>query len=420
MTMPGSRTRARLGAAAVVAFIVPVLLLSSSSASTPQFGGAVRMPGGSVSEPGIDVGPDGTIFVNGIQGLPSHSKAWRSTDGASTFQQLAFGSPYSRYPGGGDSDVVVGDGGRVYFLDLSAVSNSLARSEDNGSTWVDGTPFTTLPLSDRQWIALGERDPSTGKDTVYVNYHFIQPPQNIMFARSRDGGTTWDWHTVPSGTGGALPGQLVSDGDFVAYNYATASGVMYLVRSFDAGTTWTSHRVSITSDVAGSLSAVAMDGNAMYIAWINRLDWSVRVSRSLDRGETWELFPLEVSTDGSSSMFPWIAARDGKVAVTWYGADDWAGDPNAAPGIASWRIKYAETFDYDLGFTAPVNATSIAKRGRICTEGLNCTSGRELGDFHQVAIDLQGKSLIAYVDIQCDTGVGGQECGGANVVKQVS
>lgn len=421
--MAPARTRStsrRLAGCALVALTLPVLLLASSSASAPQFGPAVRMPGGSVSEPGIDIGADGTVFVNGIQGLPVHSKLWRSTDDAASFQQIAFPSPYNRFPGGGDADVAIGEGGRVYFLDLSAVSNSLARSDDNGETWVEGTPFTTLPVSDRQWIALGSHDTVTGEDTVYVNYHFIQPPQNIMFARSRDSGLTWEWHTAPSGLGGALPGQLVADGDFVAYNYASLSGVMYLVRSIDAGTTWTQHRVSTTSDVSGTtLTAVAMDGNDMYIAWINRLDWSVRVSRSTDRGETWMTFPVTVST-GGSSMFPWIAARNGKVAVAWYGADNLTGDPNTAPSSAEWHVKYAEAPSWDQGFGAPVDATTIAKRGRICTEGLSCSGGRELGDFLQVALDGEGKALISYVDIHCDAGSSDVlECGGANVVKQL-
>jgi hypothetical protein len=235
-----------------------------------------------------------------------------------------------------------------------------------------------------------------------------------MFARSRDSGLTWDWHAAPAGFGGALPGQIVSDGDFVAYNYES-SGIMYLVRSFDAGTTWTRHQVTLIQEATQNLTAVTLDGNDMYIAWINRFDYSVRVAHSADRGETWPLDEIVTVSTGGTAMFPWVDARDGKVAVTWYGADNATGNPNTVPGNTEWKVKYVEAQPWVNGFTAPVDASQgVVKRGIICTAGISCTTGRELGDFLQVAIDLEGKSLISYVDLVCDP-----YCRGANVVKQL-
>lgn len=383
--------------------MVPAMVIGSGRASSVSFGDPVPLEA-TASEPVIEVGPGGTVFVSGIYGVGGHSPLWRSDDQAASFNPVDFGTVYKRLPGGGDSDLVLGRDRRVYFLDLWAGSNSIAHSEDNGATWIDGTPFTTLPVSDRQWVALGKRDARTGKDTVYVVYHLIQPPQSIAFSRSRDGGLTWDLPVLPAGTGGALPGQIVADGDFVAFNYH-AGNTMFFVYSRDAGTTWTTVKVTERPDVfEGNLTAVAMDParrDDLAIAWINRRDFSVEVARSSDRGLRWGT-PVRVSVDGKSNVFPWIDARKGKVAVAWYGANQ-PGDPNAVTG--DWRVRYAESTDHGATFGRPVDATEVVKRGAVCTNGVLCESGRELGDFLQVAVDLGGRSLISYVDLVNGTSV---------------
>ncbi|MFA5891227.1 MAG: sialidase family protein [Actinomycetota bacterium] len=401
---------ARAGAliAALLAVVAPLVAPVSSHAEFEFVSGGKLSGSGGATEPGIDIAPDGrTIFVNGINGIPSHSLLWRSDDGGSSFKKLTFPLPYSRFPGGGDADVVVGEDGHVYFLDLWAGSNSIAYSPDLGENWTQGTPFTTLPLSDRQWISLGERNPETGLDTVYVAYHFIQPPQSLMLSRSDDSGLTWTWHVgVPGLVGtGALPGQIVSDGKWVAFNYVNGRN-MYIAMSADAGVTWTKKQVSwIPTVYEGSLTAVAQDPmnkDDLYIAWIDDQDFSVRVGRSYNRGQDWEwgekVSGPEDSEDGMSNIFPWIAARDGKVSVAWYGADE-PGDPNNVSPATEWRVRYAESTDRGATFGAPVDATGVVKRGFICTQGLSCNAGRELGDFLQIALDGDSNAMISYVDV---------------------
>lgn len=161
------RRPARLTWLFVAAVTVPATMFVGARAAGPTFAAPVRASGGG-SEPGIDIGGDGAVFVNAPSGLGVHSKLWRSLDGGASFQPTVFSTGYNRLPGGGDSDVVVAPGGRIYFLDLWAGSNSLTVSLDNGTTWTSGTPFTTLPLTDRQWIAVGARNPVTDKDTVYI------------------------------------------------------------------------------------------------------------------------------------------------------------------------------------------------------------------------------------------------------------
>jgi hypothetical protein len=393
---------------ALAGALVPALMLGSGRADGPTFGAPVRLTGCSGSEPVIEIGPDGTVFASPIPGLPVHSSLCRSISGGASFSSISFTRPYDRLPGGGDSDVAVGSGGRVYFLDLWAGSSSIAVSYDNGSSWTQGTPFTSLPLTDRQWIALGRRMPD-GKDTVYVVYHFIQPPQWFAFSRSRDGGLTWDWHTVPVMGVGAV-GSIVADGDFVGFTYSSPSGHQYFAYSTDAGATWKRVTASLFQNGVGDITSVAIDPDnpsKLYIAYVSRFDRSVEVVRSTDRGQTWGL-PVTVATNGMSNVFAWVAARNGKVGVAWY-AGSRPGVPDSANG--AWKVRYAESLDHGVTFGPDIEATGVVKNGSVCTSGLACNNvNREFGDFINIAIDAAGKSLIAFVRV---TG------GGASVVKQV-
>lgn len=401
-----ARATARAGAAAVVlgAMAWSVIAPGAGRAAAPSFDIVTPGTRAVVTEPGIDVAPDGTVYLNGIQGIPSHSLLWRSTDGGAKFTKVNFSLPYSRFPGGGDADVALSPDGRVYFLDLWAGSNSISVSKDMGATWVQGTPYTTLSLSDRQWISLGKRG-ANGEDTVYAVYHFIQPPGSLALSRSDDGGATWTFHTlVPPPLGiPALPGQIVSDGDWVAFNYVNGRA-MWIAISPDAGVSWKIVQVSADGEnvFGNSLTAVAMDGNDLYIAWIDGDDFSVKVARSTDRGQTWgpaQRFAT-VAADGQAlgNIFPWVAARSGKVAVAWYGANT-LGDPNRDDSGKEWVVKYAESLDSGATWSDPVAATGVVKRGFVCTSGISCTAGRELGDFLQVAIGNDGRSLISFVDV---------------------
>lgn len=376
-----------------------VALAPGSGASAPSFHDWVRA-GSGITEPGIHIAPDGTIFVDGPSGVPVHSKLFRSTDDGQTFSEVAFGTGFNRLPGGGDSDVEIRttpSGQRIYFLDLWAGSNSITISEDNGATWTTGTPFTTLPLSDRQWIALGRVNELTGMDTVYALYALIQTPNQVMIARSRTGGLTWETHVPAPAALNAygFTGPLVSDGDrFIAFVWEDG-GWLRAAYSEDEGETWGQSEV-IARGVGGLIPVVALDGDDMYATWVHRDDWSIKVARSTDRGRSWSE-PVTVS-GGGSNVFPWIDARDGKVAVAWYAADTHTGRPDAAPAETVWVARYLESIDRGETWSTTVDV-GPGKTGIICISGLSCSldgGGRELGDFMSVAIGYDGKSVVGF------------------------
>lgn len=406
----------KLTGAGLLAIALPAMVLSAGTASSPSFGTPMRVPGARGFEQGINVLPDGTLFVDEPAGLGSHSNAWRLDPGEPDFKKLVFPAPYSRLPGGGDSDVALNDDGRVYFLDLWVGSNSIARSENRGETWSFGSPFTTVPLTDRQWIAVGEHDQQTGQDTVYVVYQQFQPPNWVMFSRSRDGGMLWDYHRpAPFATGGVSgsTGKLVADGRYVAFSYDTSQGRMHVATSADAGETWDAKPVTLFNEADGNITGTALADQRLYTAWIRRDPPAIRFARSLDRGDSW--YPATTLADvPGTAVFSWVAARDEKVAVVWYETATRAQRPDDVGADAEWRVMYTESTDEGATWTSPVSVANVVKSGFICTQGLNCSSGREVGDFLTVTIDPSGRSIVAYYDGIRD----GAPCCGGMIVRQ--
>lgn len=391
----------RISIAASVAVLSVGLIAGQSGAATQlAFDAPLKVPGSRGFEPGIDIAADGTIFTNEPLGFPGHSALYRSTNGGASYTQVTFPSPYSRLPGGGDSDVetAIGPGGkeRVYFIDLWVGSYSIIISDDNGATWNFGSPLTFLPATDRAWIESGGIDPSTGEQKVYI---LTSPfgPGGLKFARSNDGGRTFPFQReVPGVIGaGAQSGQLVADGDFLAFPY-TSGSERHVAYSTDAGTNWTDVQASTFQSATGSIAAMARDSDtgALHTVWQDKFSPGIRLASSYDGGVTWTL-EKNIYSSGRS-QFPWIAAEGGKVAVAWYAAEGYLGDPNTASTSVAWSVKYAESTDNGATYSTPINAVNVVRKGNICTQGLTCQSGRDLGDFLQVTIDAAGRAVISH------------------------
>jgi hypothetical protein len=382
----------------VAACLLSVLSGAPARAAGP-FGAPVHVPSSRGYEPGIDVAASGTVFVNEPEYF--HSPGWRSANGGLSFTQISMGIPYNRFPGGGDSDMAVGHDGRVYYADLWVGSNSIERSDDDGLTWTFGTPVSTLPLDDRQWIAVGKQTPD-GHDTVYVLVADFSTGSSQL-AISRDSGLTWTWRLPPASTGST--GQLVADDNgFLAYTWVDSNGRLWINTSTDEGSTWRTTRLvgpgAGPGPVPDDIQGLALDGTTLHTVYVDKTDYTVHYLRSLDLGATWQ--PDVVVSSPGSAVFPWVAARNGKVAVSWYGADvSPPTGPDDVGDTARWFIRFAESADGGATFTPQVNADArVVKRGPVCTMGSGCgASGgenRELGDFQQIAIDGSGRALIAY------------------------
>lgn len=410
------------GSAVVVLSLTAALLVAPARAETlgtaavtaPSFGSAVVVTNHDLGEPGIDVAPDGTLYVNAPAGLPLSSEVFRSDDQGATWQETP-ADLRAAFPGGGDSDVAVDQNdGTLYMTDLWLGSSTVSSSTDKGETWT-ANPIQGVLLQDRQWIG------TSGDGIVYHATHQI--PAGLVVSKSIDGGLTFPLNSIaatpldqtgcvcPPGTLVVAPGSDRSLGtdDHVGLVYSTSTGGVNFARSTNGGLTFSNVTIAANdqADTTQAFPVVAADGNGDLVAvWLDVFDNSTAVdmSRSPDWGQTWTAPQTLVSS--GTSLFPWVDARGPEVAVSVYHTTA-SGIPGQVPESAQWYETYLESIDGGATFSSPVTVDSTpAKTGPICPEGVTCNGDRELLDFQSVALDGQGHANLAWtrsVDGQSDT-----------------
>jgi hypothetical protein len=353
-----------------------------------------------LSEPGIDVAADGTIYVNAPDGLPLASYLYRSDDGGVSFALTGL-SVRDLLPGGGDSDVALDPAdGTVYLTDLYLANSTVSVSHDKGETLsFFSNPVGGLPVHDRQWLA------TPGSGIVYHVYN--QAPSGLWVSKSIDGGMSYVFGSLAVSSVArncnCPPGNLVAEGGTatgfsgkVGVIYATGGGGVRFARSASGGLNWSQQVISANAanvDTVSAFPAVAdAGGNKLFAVWLEIVGTGqsrttrVRGSRSTDWGVNWSAPQTLVAT--GTSVFPWLDARGSKVSVVLYRTTDAAKVPDSVPTTAQWFVEYLESTNAGVSFSAPavVDSTPV-KTGPICTEGIGCSGDRELGDFFQVVIE---------------------------------
>lgn len=390
--------KAGLAAASFGVILLPHLTPSANAAT---FGTSVLVSASDITEPGIEVAPDGTLYVHGPTGVPLFSTIWRSGNGGTSWTQT---SQLTRLGlGGGDIDIAIQPNGKLAMTDLWLGSSAVGSSNDKGNTWIMNQ-FQGTPVQDRQWIA------TTGNDVVYHVTH--QLAAGLVVSKSLDGGTAYPVQTLAASTldqNNCLcpPGYLVAEAggqaagmaDKVGTIYTTQTGVRFS-RSLNGGLTWTRSDVDPIGGAStmDAFPVVANAGGGKLVAvWLGVTNSAstVNIATSNDWGGTWSTPRTLVST--GSSVFPWVDAKGGKVAVSLYHTTN-TGGPDRVAESAQWFLKYLESADGGATFGTMTSADATAvKTGPICTDGLNCSTDRELGDFQMVAIDNAGLANISYV-----------------------
>ncbi|GAC1611966.1 MAG: hypothetical protein NVS3B26_30150 [Mycobacteriales bacterium] len=379
-------------------------LLASSAAATTTFAAPVVVSSLRASEPGVNVAKDGTIYVNAPDGLlstlpGSPSLVWRSDNGGASFSQLP-ASLKANLPGGGDSNITVGPDGTLSETDLWLGSSTVSVSTDKGQTWT-AQPLQGIVAQDRQWVA------ATSGGRVYHVTHQI--PTGLYVSRSLDSGLTYPQHVLaatPLDQTGCVcpPGNLIAEdggllADKVGVVFATSDGGVGFARSTNGGLTFTVTRPGPASVATtnGAFPVVADAGGGKLTAVWNAVQGntsSVMLAQSPDFGATWSQ-PLTL-VSGGANVYPWVAAQGSKLAVSLYHSPV-AGTPDGVPASAQWFESYLESTDGGVTFGALTTADpTVAKSGPICTGGINCSSGRELGDFQTVALDNSLKAVLSY------------------------
>jgi hypothetical protein len=378
-----------------------------------------------VGEPGIDVAPDGTLYINApvqLQAGPAPSLLFRSDDCGDDWAITSPAFLRGNLPGGADSDVAIDPSdGTIYYEDLYTVDSTFSISRDKGFTWVFSDPVAGLPLQDRPWLA------SSGRGVVYEAYTqlilgiavtkwVLQGQLSLLTTLAADSLLAGACTSCPPGTvvtERGLDSDILGLMDKVGVIYPTTAGGMRFAGSTNGGLTWSQFTVSPNTpgvDTTHSIPNVANDGSGtLHAVWLEVLPAGspqcglgvgcsrVQYSRSADFGQTW-IPPTTLVVDGTS-VFPWVDARDSKVSVALYHTNAVA-TPDTVPGDSRWLPKYVESLDGGNTWSelVPVSLGS-AKTGPVCTAGSSCVSDRELLDFLQVAIDLQGRANVTWTRV---------------------
>ncbi|MCA1694353.1 MAG: hypothetical protein LC749_06295, partial [Actinobacteria bacterium] len=362
----------------------------------------------------------GRIYITGPSGFVSHlpgsaSPLWRSVDGGATFVMTPPGLRAS-LPGGGDSDVAIDPGdGRLFITDLWLGSDTVSTSSDGGQTWI-ANPLSGIVVEDRQWLA------AAGNDVAYHVTHQI--PAGLVVSRSVLSGVIYPISTVaatPVDQTGCIcpPGNLIAEGggggllglglaDKVGVIYSTSGGGVKFAHSTNSALTFTNTDVKPASaDTTNSNFPVVANAGAgkLVAVWLAQGGASDRVeeSSSPDWGSTWSAPRVIVNT--GTSVYPWVAAKGSRVSVSLYHTSA-SGTPDTVAPSSRWFESYLESTDGGASFGAlqTVDPTP-AKTGIICTGGINCTTGRQLGDFQTVAMDPGGHANMSWNRLQSDGSV---------------
>ncbi|HEY3541483.1 MAG TPA: hypothetical protein VGK79_02990 [Gaiellaceae bacterium] len=383
-------------------------------------------PVGGFSEPSIALSPKDHVYFCGPSGLAvdGHVDFVRTPDWATFYRQDITDVPV----GGGDCDIKVGPDAAVYEADLGAYGSAIRKSVDDGATFAQ---LTYDPVEqDRQWLA---PDPVDGS-IVYFAYHDFAAEQEIL-AKSLDGGKTFPIHTLASNDPLLVPDTGANtysgpvrvdptDHDNVAIVYGISSvgantaacnadmlcfglpKTLVVAVSHDGGLTFTDTVAMDVSDepgdeILGNLFPwMTWDraGNLYVMAGLGGTDGAgnrtngIYYAFSSDKGAMWS--PMrKVNAGGGAVVFPtMVGGSAGVVDFAWL--ESTAGDQNDATG--TWTVHFAQTRNAATNAPTFTEVTGPAVRtGPICTLGILCSGGRELGDFMEIALDSFGYAHIA-------------------------
>jgi len=384
------------------------------------------------SEPAITFGNDGTMAVDGLAWLPFSVSLWKGTFGATPSFFGAMDTNLHNVGAGRttlgdeDADVKFTSAGTLLLADLNVSFNRNVKGVQlgvnvtrcaAGATAPSGctTVFVDAAGADRPWI-------TTAGTNAWLSYHDSGNSTLIRVKRSTDDGKTWQAAGSPIPGQGAATGDATFNNDLGPIVADPGTGEVYQVyaagepqtkstssnfnnifvsRSTDGGMHWTSALVFHASPFTGLnniFPALAVDPitHVVYASWTDQ--HGVTVSHSANGGVTWSP-PTTVSTI-TTTVMPWLAARNGKVDVVYYGTT--AASPDATSAV--WNV-YDSQFSGGAWTVKKVSNTPN-RVGAVCLAGSGCpnNTNRELLDLFQVAEDpLTGKAATIYTDSTIDT-----------------
>ena len=378
------------------------------------------------AEPSIGVTSSGCIFFIAFE------KVMRSCDHGQSWEDVA--GPMCAFQTNDPWGWVDPVTDRVFNVQMQGLETSwICYSDDDGATWV-GNPHDsgTTPINDHIKLATGPWTSSGygigGQFTqayyetaVYYCYNKLV---GIFCFTSFDGGATFNTGGLIFGlatTNGGLHGAITSAPDGTVYVTPRVQTPTVIV-SDDNGLSWFDRTmgedVGTPNPRKNSEVATDTESNAYHI-WTGA-DEGVYMSRSTNSGETWEQTSIRISPSAIiSSVFPQVDAGDpGRIAITYLGSEnaselnqsDIDGEPwDGNAHYASANVSYYLYITYSLNALDPEPVFHTVRVspdpvqvGSICLNSGDCRdiggSNRNLLDFNDLHIDLEGRVYVAFAD----------------------
>lgn len=278
------------------------------------------------AEASIAVAANGHTIV-ALVGVDDAPRAWLHDGSSQGF------SPLEGPDGPGDGDLAA-DGNDVHWVGLAGEAGRVPWQRHEGGAWSAVVDVSAgARLADRPFL-----DAREGEVAVV----WAGGPDGIQVAVSSDRGATWAKPVAAArfvtGTHG---GVAVGPNSAIAIAYASDPVGVFVALSVDGGATWSQHLVAqghawvwpaIAFDDTGALHVVwstAHDGRApsAFRAYGGALMPAPRVHHAVssDGGRTWSP-PVTLTAEGRAGFYPWMAARHGTVAVSWYDVPSQGGD----------------------------------------------------------------------------------------------
>ena len=377
-------------------------------------------------EPSIGVTSNGCIFFIAME------KPMRSCDYGATWENTAdiTQAPFTSDPYGWVDPVT----DRIFNIHMMGLATTwIGWSDDNGESWL-GNPYDSgpIPLNDHiklgsgPWVDAGYGIPGQlsplYSEAVYFCYNKLA---GIFCLTSYDGGVTFP-------TGGQIYGLATSDGGLHGAITTAPDGTVYVtprvatpavIMSKDNGLTWDTREMgqdaSTPNPRKNSEVATDSESNAYHI-WTGA-DQGIYMARSTDSGDTWDSQSIRISpAEVISTTFPQTDAGDpGRIAITYLGSENgsllnttdidgnnWNGNGHYAPNGVHYHlyVTYSlNALDENPIFHTRRVTDDPVQVGAMCLNSGDCRSdqggsNRNLLDFNDLHIDLEGRVYIAFAD----------------------
>ena len=380
------------------------------------------------AEPSIGMTSSGCVFFTAFE------KVMRSCDAGESWEDVS--GPQCAFQTNDPWGWVDPITDRVFAVQMQGLETSwICWSDDDGESWL-GNPHDsgTTPLNDHiklgsgpwtgegPYATIGSLSSNLYETAVYYCYNKIA---GIFCFTSFDGGATFE-------TGGQVIGLATTNGGLHGAITAAPDGTVYLpprvstptiIFSKDNGYSWEERYmgedVGTPSIRKNGEVATDTESNA-YNIWVGG-DQGVYMSTSIDSGETWEQTSVRVSPiEVISATFPHTSAGDpGRIAITYLGSENssalgqpdidgepWNGNAHTATSNVSHYLYVTfslNALDENPVFHTQRLSSDPVQVGSICLNSGDCRtddggSNRNLLDFNDLHIDLDGRVYIGFAD----------------------